>query len=98
MITTNLSYQHRQSQSFERVILESKDTLRSSKELAQQFLTRTRGDQTEATHLALCHVRALFPEFVPRKDIGSPAERLYCRLQKAIGTQANVKWNSHPNK
>lgn len=91
-------FNHPQAPVLARVALESKDTLRdalhavlpTSRQLASDFLVRTRGNQTEAMHLVLRYVRDIFPGFVPRRRIGSPAERLYSRLQKAIAAQGKT--------
>lgn len=91
-------FNHPQAQVLARVALENRDTLRDAlnatlptpRQLANEFLTRTGGNQFKAMHLVLGYVRDIFPDFVARKRIGSPAERLYNRIQKSIEAQVKT--------
>ena len=99
-------FNHPQAQVLARAALESKDTLRdalhavlpTSRQLASDFLARTGGNPTEAMHLVLRYVRDIFPGFVPRSRIGSPGERLYNRLQKAVEAQVKTRTATAPEK
>jgi hypothetical protein len=83
-------YDHQQAQAFERLALDAAARLRTSRQLAEEFLDAAQGNPTAAVHIARLYVKALYPAFVTRRCIGSPAEKLYNRITKAVSTQAKT--------
>ncbi|MCM0083273.1 hypothetical protein L4X63_16935 [Geomonas sp. Red32] len=74
----------------QRVAQDAAAYVKTNRQLAEDFLTATQGDPRAAVGIAKHYVKALHPGFIPRRNIGSPAERVYSNLQAAVARCAKT--------